>query len=122
MDFSIIVDDYQLYLDGFITTAELVSAALVLGLVLAIPLALLRTSRNPLVWVPVWTYIYFFRGTPLLVQMFMIYYGTGQFEFVRESMFWPFLREAYFCALLAFTLNTSAYTAEFLRPAGKDAG
>ncbi len=117
MDFSIILEDYQLYLDGFVTTAELVVLALVLGLVLAVPLALLRTSRNPAVWVPVWAYIYFFRGTPLLVQLFMIYYGAGQFDFVRESMLWPFLREAYFCALLAFTLNTSAYTAEFLRGA-----
>lgn len=117
MDFSIILDDYQLYLDGFVTTAELVVLALVLGLLLAVPLALLRTSRNPVVWMPVWAYIYFFRGTPLLVQLFMIYYGAGQFEFVRESIFWPFLREAYFCALLAFTLNTSAYTAELLRGA-----
>ncbi len=87
MDFSIIVDNYGLYLDGFITTAELVGLALVLGLVFAVPLALLRTSRNPVVWVPVWAYIYFFRGTPLLVQMFMIYYGSGQFEFIRKSLF-----------------------------------
>ena len=61
------------------------------------------------------SYIYFFRGTPLLVQMFMIYHGMGQFELVRESVIWIVFKEAYWCALIAFALNTAGYTAEILR-------
>jgi arginine/ornithine transport system permease protein len=60
-------------------------------------------------------YIFFFRGTPLIVQMFMIYHGMGQFEAVRESFLWFILKEAYACALIAFALNTAGYTAEILR-------
>jgi polar amino acid transport system permease protein len=66
---------------------------------------------------PVYGYITFFRGTPLLVQIFLIYYGTGQFDWIRDTPLWPLLREAYWCAILAFSLNTAAYTAEILRGA-----
>jgi arginine/ornithine transport system permease protein len=117
MAFDVVLENLHLYVQGLVLTVQLVFLALVIGLVLAIPLAFLRLSRNPLLWTPVWAYIYFFRGTPLLVQLFMIYYGAGQFEWIRASWMWPFLREAYFCALLAFTLNTAAYTAEILRGA-----
>lgn len=117
MDFGIIADNYGLYLDGLQTTVQLVLAALVLGLCLAVPLGIVATSRNPLLRAPVWAFSYFFRGTPLLVQTFLIYYGLGQFEAVRQSFAWPVLREAYWCALLAFTLNTAAYTTEILRGA-----
>jgi arginine/ornithine transport system permease protein len=117
MDFGIIADNYGLYLDGLQTTVQLVLVALVLGLSLAVPLGILATSRNPLLKGPVWAFSYFFRGTPLLVQTFLIYYGLGQFEAVRQSFAWPVLREAYWCALLAFTLNTAAYTTEILRGA-----
>ncbi len=117
MDFSIIVDNLGLYLQGLATTVQLVGAALVIGLVLAVPLALAAASKNPLLRWPVWSYSYFFRGTPLLVQMFMIYYGAGQFQAIQESFLWPVLREAYWCALIAFTLNTCAYTLEILRGA-----
>jgi arginine/ornithine transport system permease protein len=117
MDFSIIAGNIGLYLQGLWTTVWLVALALALGLVLAVPLAVLHVSRNPLVRGPVFTYVYFFRGTPLLVQMFLIYYGAGQFEAVRGSILWPLLSQAWFCALLAFTLNTAAYTTEILRGA-----
>ncbi len=117
MDFSIIAENIGLYLEGLWTTVWLVALALAIGLVIAVPLAVLHTSRNPLVWGPIFLYVYFFRGTPLLVQLFMIYYGAGQFEAVRESALWPLLSQAWFCALLAFTLNTAAYTTEILRGA-----
>lgn len=117
MDFSIIGDNLGIYLQGLATTVQLVGAALIIGLVLAVPLALAAASKNPLLRWPVWLYSYFFRGTPLLVQMFMIYYGAGQFQAIQESILWPVLREAYWCALLAFTLNTCAYTLEILRGA-----
>jgi arginine/ornithine transport system permease protein len=117
MAFDVVLENLHLYAQGLVLTVQLVFLALLIGLALAVPLAFLRLSRNPLLWAPVWAYIYFFRGTPLLVQLFLIYYGAGQFEWIRESWMWPFLREAYFCALLAFTLNTAAYTAEILRGA-----
>ena len=118
MDFSPIFENYPLFLEGLINTTKLVVSALVIGLVIAVPLAILRTSRNPLVNGPVWAFTYFFRGTPLLVQIFMIYYGLGQLQFVIElSQEWTFLRDAYWYALLAFTLNTAAYTTEIIRGA-----
>jgi arginine/ornithine transport system permease protein len=117
MDLEIVAANLGLYLQGLWTTVWLVAAALALGLLLAVPLAILRTSRNPLLNGPVWAYTYVFRGTPLLVQLYMIYYGLGQFAAVQESVLWPLLAEAWFCALLAFTLNTAAYTTEILRGA-----
>ncbi len=117
MDFEAIVSNLPLYLDGLVTTVELVVISLVVGLVLAVPIGLL-SSRN-VVWVTFLpkAFIYFFRGTPLIVQMYMIYFGAGQFEPLRESIFWPIFKEAYTCALIAFSLNTAAYTAEILRGA-----
>lgn len=117
IDLELVLANLPLYLRGLWTTVWLTFLALALGLVLAVPLGLLRTSRNPLVNGPVWAYTYFFRGTPLLVQLFLIYYGAGQFEAVRSSVLWPLLSQAWFCALLAFTLNTAAYTAEIVRGA-----
>lgn len=117
IDFELVLANLPLYLRGLWTTVWLTSASLALGLVLAVPLGLLRTSRNPLINGPVWAYTYFFRGTPLLVQLFLIYYGAGQFETIRTSFLWPLLSQAWFCALLAFTLNTAAYTAEIVRGA-----
>ncbi|NVK17324.1 MAG: ABC transporter permease [Methylocystaceae bacterium] len=104
-------------LDGALLTVELVLISCIVGFVIATPVALMRSSQNwwlrniPLI------YTYFFRGTPLLVQLFLFYYGLGQFEAVRESFLWPVLREAYWCALIVFALNTGAYTAEIFRGA-----
>ncbi|MHA1536930.1 MAG: ABC transporter permease [Alphaproteobacteria bacterium] len=103
------------FLDGAILTVELVAIATVIGFVLAVPLALARLSRNPLLAWPAYAYIFFFRGTPLLVQLFLIYYGLGQFESVREGILWPILKDAWWCGLIGLTLNTSAYVAEILR-------
>ena len=118
MDFAPIIENLPLYLDGFWVTVKLVFWALVFGLVMAIPLAIMRTSGNPLVNGPVWAFTYFFRGTPLLVQMFLLYYGLGQQQFMIElSQEFDFLKDAYWYALLAFTLNTAAYTTEIFRGA-----
>ena len=119
MDFSIILENSNTYLEGLKNTAILVSISLVIGLLLAVPLAVLRNSGSWLVQAPIRAFIYFFRGTPLLVQMFLVYYGMGQFESLRESFLWPAFREAYFCALFTFTLNTCAYTTEIIRGAIK---
>jgi His/Glu/Gln/Arg/opine family amino acid ABC transporter permease subunit len=110
-------DSLPKLLEGAAVTLELVTIGLLVGFVLAVPLALLRTSKNPLLWGPAYGYIFYFRGTPLLVQIYLTYYGLGQFEAVRESFLWPVFREAYWCAIIAFSLNTAAYTAEIFRGA-----
>ncbi len=117
MDFSIIFSNMDIYLEGLKNTLVLVSVSLAIGLACAIPLAVLMTSKNILVSGPIRAFVYFFRGTPLLVQMFLVYYGMGQFELIKTSFLWVFFKQAYFCALFAFTLNTCAYTTEIIRGA-----
>lgn len=104
-------------LDGLLLTIPIVLVAAVAGNLLALPLALARLSRNPLLRVPAYAYILFMRGTPLIVQMFMIYYGLAQFREVRTSIFWPILRDPVWCAMISLTLNTAGYSAEVLRGA-----
>lgn len=106
-----------IYLQGLWTTVWLTATSLLVGLMLSVPLSIARTSSNPVISGPVWAYTYFFRGTPLFVQLLLIYYGSGQFEAIRNSILWPLLQQAWFCALLAFALNTAAYTTEILRGA-----
>ncbi|HEX2525804.1 MAG TPA: ABC transporter permease [Geminicoccus sp.] len=117
MDFSVVFESWHLYAWGLWTTLWMVAVSLAVGLLLAVPVGIMRASSNPLINAPAWFYTYCFTGTPLLVQLFLIYYGLGQFEVVRDSPFWFLLREAWFCALLTFVLNTAAYTAEILRGA-----
>ncbi|WP_265644370.1 ABC transporter permease [Verminephrobacter aporrectodeae] len=99
---------------GLLLTLELLTASALIGLALAVPLALARNSSHWMLSRSVWFYTYLFRGTPLLVQLFMLYYGLAQWPWIRESWAWPYLRGAHGCAILAFTLNTAAYTAEIL--------
>ncbi|EMH3444395.1 ABC transporter permease [Vibrio harveyi] len=113
MDFSLIIESFPVYLDGLWTTVWLVALALVIGLAVSIPLAIARNSANYALSLPSWAFIYFFRGTPLLVQLYLIYYGMDQFFPVKETLW----ENAWFCALVAFVLNTSAYTAEIIRGA-----
>ena len=118
MDFSIIFENINFYLKGLLLTLELVSLSLVLGFVIALVLALLLVRLKNSIWLyPIKAYIYFFRGTPLLVQIFLIYYGLSQFEWIRDSFAWAYLSEAFPCALLALTLNTAAYGCEIIRVA-----
>jgi len=118
MDLEIVWQSLPRLLDGAVLTVEITVQALILGFCLAVPLALLRVSRNPALWMPVYGFIFYFRGTPLLVQIFLIYYGSGQFRpLLSDIGLWPLFREAYFCAILALTLNTAAYSAEIFRGA-----
>jgi His/Glu/Gln/Arg/opine family amino acid ABC transporter permease subunit len=97
---------------------ELTALSVLIGLICAVPVALARLSPNPLLSWPAYAYMFYFRGTPLLVQIFLIYYGSGQFVSELRSLgLWQFFREPYFCAVLTLTLNTAAYTAEILRGA-----
>ncbi|MCD5978671.1 Arginine/ornithine ABC transporter permease [Pseudomonas savastanoi pv. glycinea] len=113
-DYNVIWDSLPLYFAGLLTTLELLGIALVFGLLAALPLGLMRVSKKPWVNMPAWLYTYVIRGTPMLVQLYLIYYGLSQFAAVRESFLWPWLSSATFCACLAFAINTSAYTAEII--------
>ena len=114
---ELIFRHWDYFARGVVMTLQLTAISLLIGGLIAVPMAFARASRhwffNPLVY----GYTYFFRGTPLLVQLYLVYNGLVQFDAVRTSFLWPFLREAYWCALLAFTLNTAAYTTEILRGA-----
>ncbi|MBD1576760.1 MULTISPECIES: ABC transporter permease [Vibrio] len=120
MDFSVIIDSLPLYLEGLWTTFWLVGLSLIIGLFIAIPAGVARSSKNKLINFPVWCYSYFFRGTPLLIQLYLIYYGMNQFMQVKDTLW----EHAWFCALVAFVLNTGAYTAEIIAGAirGLDKG
>ncbi len=102
-------------LGGVPLTLQLASSSILVGLVLAILLALMARSVFPLRWLSN-AYVFVFRGTPLLVQVFLIYYGLGQFRpALQEAGIWWFFRDPYWCAMLALTLNTAAYGAEIVR-------
>ncbi|SDW09848.1 ABC transporter permease [Marinobacter mobilis] len=105
------------YWDGLVTTVQLVFMSLLLGLVLALPLAIMRTAKSPYISRPIWLYTYLFRGTPLLIQLYIIYYGIAQIEGIQDTLWWTIFREPFYPALLAFTLNTAAYTTEIIRGA-----
>ena len=118
MDLAIVWESLPRLLGGAALTLEITLVSVAIGLCLAVPLAVLRLSRRPFLWMPVYGYIFYFRGTPLLVQLFLVYYGSGQFQpFLDRIGLWVLFREAYFCAVLTLTLNTAAYTAEILRGA-----
>ncbi len=115
---ELIWDSLQRMMTGILLTIELTALSVALGLCLAVPLAMMYLAGNPLLSMPVRAYVFYFRGTPLLVQIFLIYYGSGQFRDALEAVgLWVLFREPYFCAVLSLTLNTAAYTAYILRGA-----
>lgn len=109
--------EWPRFVQGVWITLQLTALAIAAGFLLALPLAFVRAGRHPLFDAPVKFFVYVFRGSPLLVQTFIVYYGLSQFEAVRGSVFWPLLRDAWWCALIAFTLNSAAYQTEILRGA-----
>jgi polar amino acid transport system permease protein len=105
-------------LEGLVVTIELVAISVTIGALLALPVALARLHSNPVLRAASFAYVYFFRGTPLLAQVYLVYYGSGQFRHFFDSIgLWWFFRDAFLCCLLTFTLNTAAYQAEILRGA-----
>lgn len=116
-DLNVIAGSLPEYWRGLWMTLQLTILSLAIGFGFAIPLSIARVSRNPWVSTPVRAYTYFFRGTPMLVQLLLVYYGIGQSEWMQQhweagNPFWLLFRDAYFCALLAFSLNTCAYQLE----------
>ena len=117
MRVELVLANWTLFAQGVLVTLQLTGIALGLGLLLALPAGLARARRAPWVSPAVNAYVYLFRGTPLLVQTFLIYYGLAQFDWVRESWAWTFLREPWWCAAIAFSLNSGAYMTEIVRGA-----
>ena len=104
-------------LDGLVVSLELTAVSLLVGCTLALLMTLTLILKTPgLHWLSRGI-ITLFTGTPLLVQIFLIYYGPGQFEWVRESIFWHWLSQPWFCAMLALALNTAAYSTQLLKGA-----
>nr|WP_299245977.1 ABC transporter permease [uncultured Halomonas sp.] len=107
------------YGEGLVTTVQLVFLSLVIGLVIAVPLSIARGSKRKWIKMPIFFYTYVFRGTPLLIQLYMIYYGVVFIDGIQESWLWIILEEPFYPALIAFTLNTVAYTTEIFHGAIK---
>ena len=100
---------------GFFTTLRLVAVSFVVGAILSIPIAVGRLSRGGIGGGLAYAYVYFFRGTPLIAQLFLIYYGAGEFAPQLKAIgLWWFFKDAFNCAALAFAINTAAYQAEIL--------
>lgn len=117
MRFDLVARHADLFLAGTLMTLKLTVMSLAIGMLIALPVAVLRTRRVPYLDGLLRAYVFVFRGTPMLVQTYLVYYGLAQFDAVRESVLWPWLRNPFNCALIAFSLNTAAYTAEILRGA-----
>ena len=117
MNWDVIIQYLPRLLDGAVLTLQLVAISVLLGLILALPMGIARASQNLYLRALPYAYIFFFRGTPLLVQLFLVYYGMAQFDVVRQSALWPYLRDPYWCAIITMTLHTAAYIAEIIRGA-----
>ena len=117
MDFELMINSFPKLLNAAAVTLKLLSVSLIIGLFIGLLFAVMRLNKNSVINKIAYGYSYVFRGTPLLVQIFIIYFGFGQIEFIRESILWVILKEPYWCAIIAFALNTGAYTSEILRSA-----
>jgi octopine/nopaline transport system permease protein len=117
MDFDLMISSLPKLLSAAVITLKLLSASLIIGLFIGFLFAVLRLNKNLFINKFAYGYSYLFRGTPLLVQIFIIYYGLGQIEWLRSTFLWVILKEPYWCAIIAFALNTGAYTSEILRSA-----
>ena len=117
MDIELMVSSFPKLLGATVITLKLLSVSLLIGLFIGLIFAILRLNKNIFINRFAYGYSYIFRGTPLLVQIFIIYFGLGQIEYLRSTVLWVILKEPYWCAIIAFALNTGAYTSEILRSA-----
>ena len=117
MDLELMINSLPKLLNAAVITLKLLSVSLIIGLFIGLFFAILRLNKNIFISRFAYGYSYVFRGTPLLVQIFIIYFGLGQIEYLRSTVLWVILKEPYWCAIIAFALNTGAYTSEILRSA-----
>jgi len=112
---SLIYKNFFLVLSGLDNTILLLLISLPVGFVLALLFALGRVSKIALLSRTIASYIFVIRGTPLLVQIYLIYFGLGSVKLIRESFLWYALKEPFWCGVIALTINTVAYGAEIFR-------
>lgn len=113
MDWNIVWEHFPRLLEGLWVTIQITCLGVAIGSVIAVTLAMMQISNVAVLKWPSSMFVLFIRGTPLLVQLFLIYYGSGQFRQELEAVgLWTYFRETYFCAVLALALNTGAYSAE----------
>ena len=117
MDLELMINSLPKLLNAAVITLKLLSVSLIIGLFIGLFFAILRLNKNIFINRFAYGYSYVFRGTPLLVQIFIIYFGLGQIEYLRSTVLWVILKEPYWCAIIAFAFNTGAYTSEILRSA-----
>jgi len=117
MDFNLMISSSPKLLVATLMTLKLLSLSLFFGLIIGLIFSIMRLSKNKFISNFSYGFSYVFRGTPLLVQIFIIYFGLGQIEYLRSTILWSILKEPYWCAIIAFSLNTGAYTSEILRSA-----
>ena len=117
MSFDLIISSFPKMINAALITIQLLSLSLLIGLFIGLAAAILRLNKNIFINKLAYGYSYLFRGTPLLVQIYIIYFGLGNIEFIRSTFLWVFLKEPFWCAIIAFALNTGAYTSEILRSA-----
>jgi octopine/nopaline transport system permease protein len=117
MDLELILNSLPKLLPAALVTLKLLISSLIIGLLIGLGFAILRLNKNVFINKFAYGYSYLFRGTPLLVQIFIIYYGLAQIEYLRSTFLWTIIKEPYWCAIIAFSLNTGAYTSEILRSA-----
>jgi arginine/ornithine transport system permease protein len=117
MRIDLVLANWTLFAEGVWMTVQLTALALAVGFCIALPAGVARARGVPVASSMIAAYVYLFRGTPLLVQTFLIYYGLAQFEWIRASWAWTLLREPWWCALIAFSLNSGAYGTEIIRGA-----
>ena len=107
MDFELMIGSFPKLLSATFITLNLLSLYLFFGLFIGLLFAILRMNKNLIINKFAYGYSYIFRGTPLLVQIFIIYFGLGQIEYLRSTFLWVILKEPYWCAIIAFALNLS---------------
>ena len=115
MRFELMYESFFKIVEGIPLTLQVVSISTILGIFLAVAVALMRISGNRLMSSPAYYFVYVIRGTPLLLQLYFVYYGLSQFEAIRESILWPILKEPYWCGIITLTISTGAYSSEIIR-------
>tara|TARA_B100001996_G_scaffold371580_1_gene347067 strand:- start:238 stop:918 length:681 start_codon:yes stop_codon:yes gene_type:complete len=115
MDFELMYESFFKLIKGIPLTLEVIVISTLLGFFLAILVALMRISNKGYLNNIAYYFVYVVRGTPLLLQIFFIYYGLAQFSFIQESFLWIVLKDPFWCAIIALTLNTCAYSSEIIR-------
>ena len=115
MRLDLMYESFFKIVEGIPLTLQVVSISTILGIFLAVAVALMRISGNRLMSLPAYYFVYLIRGTPLLLQLYFVYYGLSQFEAIRESILWPILKEPYWCGIITLTISTGAYSSEIIR-------